>query len=58
MDGGRRRAAQHNAIVMAMAQIARWGTDATVLGDQADWRDARDAVSRLMERYARPSMAR
>jgi hypothetical protein len=53
LDGGRRRAAQHNAIVMAMAQVARWGTNATVFGDQPEWREAREAVSRLMDRYAR-----
>ena len=53
LDGGRRRAATHNAIVTAMAQIGRWGHAATVLGDQQEWREAREAVSALMERYAR-----
>ena len=53
LDGGRRRAMAHTAIVTAMAQIGRWGTTADILGDQPEWRDARDAVSRLMERYAR-----
>lgn len=52
MDGGRRRAATHDAIVTAMAQIGRWGTDATILGDQPEWQAARAAVSELMERYA------
>lgn len=52
LDGGRRRAAAHDAIVTAMAQIGRWGTNPTVLGDQPEWRDARQAVSDLMERYA------
>jgi hypothetical protein len=53
MDGGRRRAATHNAIVTAMAQIGRWGANANVFGDQAEWREAREAVTALMERYAR-----
>jgi hypothetical protein len=53
LDGGRRRAATHNAIVTAMAQIGRWGTNAQVFGDQPQWREAREAVSDLMERYAR-----
>lgn len=53
LEGGRRRAAAHDAIVTAMAQIGRWGTDAQVFGDQPEWREARGAVSDLMERYAR-----
>ena len=53
IDGGRQRAATHNAIVMAMAQIGRWGRDTVVVGDQPEWREARDAVSELMDRYAR-----
>jgi hypothetical protein len=53
LDGGRRRAATHNAIVTAMAQIGRWGTNANVFGDQPEWQAAREAVSELMERYAR-----
>jgi hypothetical protein len=58
LDGGRRRVAQHNAIVTAMAQVARWGPNATVFGDQSEWREAREAVSRLMERYARGAVPR
>jgi hypothetical protein len=53
LEGGRRRAAAHDAIITAMAQIGRWGTDAEVFGDQPQWREARHAVSDLMERYAR-----
>jgi hypothetical protein len=53
IDGGRRRSFQHSAIVTAMAQIKRWGADAEVFGDQAEWKAAREAVSRLMERYHR-----
>ncbi len=53
LDGGRRRVAAHNAIVMAMAQIGRWGSNATVFGDQPEWHEAREAVTALLERYAR-----
>lgn len=52
-DGGRRREYLHSAIVTAMSQLKRWGPDAAIFGDQAEWRDARDAVSRLLERYQR-----
>jgi hypothetical protein len=52
LEGGRRRAAAHDSIVTAMAQIGRWGTDAKVFGDQPEWREAREAVAELMERYA------
>jgi hypothetical protein len=52
LDGGRRRAAVHNAIVTAMAQVARWGRNPEVFGDQPEWQDAREAVSALMDRYA------
>jgi hypothetical protein len=58
MDGGRRRAYQHSAIVNAMAQLKRWGPDAEIFGDQQEWRDARQAVTDLMERYQRGSLAR
>jgi len=51
VDAGRNRLAQHNAIVMAMTQIQRWGPDPQIFGDQAEWAAARDAVARLMERY-------
>jgi hypothetical protein len=50
-DAGRNRLAQHNAIVMAMTQIQRWGRNPDVFGDQEEWRAARDAVSELMDRY-------
>jgi hypothetical protein len=53
VDGGRRRTFQHSAIVTAMGQIARWGPDAEVLGDQEEWRAARQAVGDLLERYQR-----
>lgn len=53
VDAGRNRLAQHNAIVMAMAQMQRWGRDPEILGDQAEWRAARDAVAELMDRYHR-----
>ncbi len=53
LDGGRRRSFQHSAIVTAMAQLGRWGPEADIFGDQQEWRDARQAVTDLMERYAR-----
>ncbi len=53
VDAGRNRLALHNAIVTAMTQVQRWGAGAQVMGDQAEWRDAREAVEALMERYHR-----
>ena len=51
LEGGRRRAMEHTAIVTAMKQVARWGTGGHVIGDQTEWVEARAAVSALMERY-------
>lgn len=51
VDAGRNRLAQHNAIVTAMTQVQRWGRGAQVMGDQAEWRAAREAVETLMDRY-------
>ena len=53
MDGGRRRSYQHSAIVNAMAQLKRFGPSAEIFGDQAEWREARQAVTDLLERYQR-----
>jgi hypothetical protein len=53
LDAGRRRAVEHSALVTAMAQVGRWGTSGPIVGDQQDWAAARDAVSRVMERYHR-----
>jgi len=53
-DGGRRREYQHSAIVTAMSQLKRWGPGADLFGDQAEWKEAREAVTALMERYHRP----
>jgi len=54
MDGGRGRQYQHDAIVTAISQIARWGTgEIDVFADQDDWRAARQAVTQLMARYHR-----
>lgn len=53
IDGGRRRDYQHSAIVTAMSQLRRWGPEADVFGDQAEWKAAREAVTVLMERYHR-----
>ncbi len=52
-DGGRRRAMEHNALITAMKQVGRWGAGTTIVGDQAEWVEARDAISDLMERYHR-----
>ena len=53
VDAGRNRLALHNAIVTAMTQVQRWGAGAQVMGDQEEWRAAREAVEALMERYHR-----
>ncbi len=53
VDAGRSRAARHDAIVTAMTQVARWGADASVFGDQPEWAEARAAVGDLIERYHR-----
>lgn len=53
LDGGRRRTYQHSAIVTAMSQIKRWGAEAVIFGDQDEWREARQAVTDLLERYQR-----
>lgn len=54
LDGGRRRQFEHDLIVTAMTQLARFGPNAVILGDQPEWRAARDAVAELMERFHRP----
>jgi hypothetical protein len=51
VDAGRSRAVVHDAIVTAMTQLARFGPDAELAGDDSEWRAAREAVIRLMERY-------
>lgn len=53
VDGGRRRAFEHDAIVTAMTQLKRFGPDAAIFGDQPEWQAARAAVTELMERYHR-----
>jgi hypothetical protein len=58
IDGGRRRSYQHSIVVTAMSQIKRWGPDAEIFGDQAEWRAARAAVSALLERYHRTASLR
>jgi hypothetical protein len=55
VDAGRNRLALHNSIVTAMTQLQRWGRDPAILGDQAEWRAARDAVAAVMDRYHAPS---
>jgi hypothetical protein len=54
LDGGRRRQFEHDLIVTAMTQLARFGADAVIVGDQPAWQEARVAVGALMERYHRP----
>ncbi len=51
LDGGRRRQFEHDLIVTAMTQLARFGPDAVILGDQPAWRAAREAVAEVMERF-------
>jgi hypothetical protein len=51
VDAGRNRLALHNSIVAAMTQIQRWGRDPNVMGDQEEWRAAREAVAAVMDRY-------
>jgi hypothetical protein len=58
VDAGRNRLAQHNAIIMAMTQIQRWGRSPDIFGDQEEWRAARDAVAEVMDRYHRESLRR
>ncbi|MES2208721.1 MAG: hypothetical protein V4515_00820 [Chloroflexota bacterium] len=58
LDGGRRRQYEHDLIVTAMTQLARFGHDAAILGDQPEWRAARDAVAEVMERFHQPLVGR
>ena len=51
VEGGRRRAFEHDAIVTAMTQLKRFGPNAAIFGDQPEWQAARAAVTELMERY-------
>lgn len=52
LDAGRLRSLRHDTIVTAMAQLARWGpTGVPEIGDEPAWREAREAVTALMERY-------
>jgi hypothetical protein len=54
VDAGRGRQVLHDAVVTAISQLARWGNaEVDALGDQEEWRAAREAVTRLMERYHR-----
>jgi len=53
VEAGRGRTMQHNALVTAMTQLQRWGSEASIFGDQPAWAEARQAVADLMERYHR-----
>lgn len=54
VNAGRNRKLAHDAIVNAMTQITRFGSNGVIFGDQPEWAAARLAVSQLMERYAAP----
>jgi hypothetical protein len=41
VEAGNRRTFEHNAIVTAMAQIKRFGANAEIFGDQAEWQASR-----------------
>lgn len=56
VEAGRQRSYEHNAVVTAMLQL-RGGVTHYALGDQPAWREARQAVSALRERYARGRVA-
>ena len=58
VDGGHSRRVLHNALLMAMSQVARFGPDVVLVGDQPEWAEARAALARLMERYHRVPPAR
>jgi hypothetical protein len=51
LNAGRKRTFEHNTIVTAMSQLARFGPGATIFGDQPEWAASRSAVADLMERY-------
>jgi hypothetical protein len=51
VNAGRTRTVAHDAIVTAMSQLSRFGPGTEILGDEPEWRAAREAVTRLMERY-------
>lgn len=53
VDAGRGRATLHDTIVTAMTQLARWHDAVPTAGDQAEWAEARAAVTVVMERYHR-----
>lgn len=53
VEAGRGRQLAHDAIATAMTQLTRWGTDATVMGDQPAWQEARIAVAAMRDRYHR-----
>ena len=54
VDGGRVRREQHDTLVMAMTQLARWGgAGSGIIGDQPEWAEARSALTGALERYHR-----
>ncbi|MDA8203388.1 MAG: hypothetical protein M0Z49_11640, partial [Chloroflexi bacterium] len=53
-----RRRVLHESLLMAMSQVAPFGPDVVLVGDQLEWAEARAALARLMERYHRVPPAR
>ncbi len=51
VDAGRGRSVRHDALLTAMAQLARWDAETSIIGDQQAWAEARAALVRVMERY-------
>ncbi len=51
VDAGRGRRALHDALLMAMGQLARWDAETSIIGDQPAWAEARAALADVMERY-------
>jgi hypothetical protein len=53
IDAGRTRTVAHGVIVTAMSQLSRSRAAGELVGDDPEWRAAREAISGLMERYHR-----
>jgi hypothetical protein len=55
VDAGRARLERHTAVMDAMTQVSRFGPGASIMGDQQAWKEAREEVEAVMERYHRSS---
>ncbi len=51
VDAQRSRQALHDALLVAMSQVARWGEAAVMPDDRPEWAEARAALAAVMERY-------